>query len=584
MGDESTSNEKVKLQINACQINKNININKHNLRNEETNEKPDYLMKQDTEVYNNDILKDSDESDEVYDTVQITQDDGLNSCYDESDSIINSQDISNPQSESIETDIKSANVMPDDERQYLENFNVWNARADDEMNAAKESGLRHLRGLHTVICVDTSSSVLRESGLTQVRAFVNDYLNGLKEIDTALNDRDENVALVTFGKKTHVAQRLTNDYNKVLQVFEKIEFGGPTPMYGGLAMAIAAAQSTMSHSANVNGMTINTKIVLLTDGWPTDSCMVKGQDDVNDQINDDTQHEVLSKIAEVAARPYLDLFVVPVGNANMQFLELVINIAEGKMQSYDEGTHFSRRSILCALAAPQGPLSSPFSELSGLAHMLPLRLTEKDKELVKILREEGKRIDGFGFKLKGNDDHYHESNDSDLPAIGLRVVRGPDWTHKYQDAGGPGTIIGHSETTGSVWVEWDRNAETNVYRYNEQNGYAVLLTDEPREIFDGSTKRIAVGCIVKPGNDFNYSKEAHVNRQDKGVVIKVLTSREDRVLVRWNNYKRVRGEYSFGKNDCYEVELCKTNKPEHELFSTDATPKRKSKIIKNKNQ
>ena len=40
-------------------------------------------------------------------------------------------------------------------------------------------------------------------------------------------------------------------------------------------------------------------------------------------------------------------------------------------------------------------------------------------------------------------DMYKESTSSEMPALGSRVRRGPDWRWDNQDGEGPGTIIGH---------------------------------------------------------------------------------------------------------------------------------------------
>jgi len=38
---------------------------------------------------------------------------------------------------------------------------------------------------------------------------------------------------------------------------------------------------------------------------------------------------------------------------------------------------------------------------------------------------------------------YMESKKSNLPTVGARVRRGPDWHWNEQDSYGPGTVIGH---------------------------------------------------------------------------------------------------------------------------------------------
>ena len=42
------------------------------------------------------------------------------------------------------------------------------------------------------------------------------------------------------------------------------------------------------------------------------------------------------------------------------------------------------------------------------------------------------------------DDYYLERDNENLPKIGSRVRRGPDWQWREQDSYGPGTVIGHA--------------------------------------------------------------------------------------------------------------------------------------------
>ena len=48
-----------------------------------------------------------------------------------------------------------------------------------------------------------------------------------------------------------------------------------------------------------------------------------------------------------------------------------------------------------------------------------------------------------------------------------------------------------------IWIEWDNNGKTNVYRYGAKGYYDVLIVDEPR--LPKPNGELAVGCIVTPG-------------------------------------------------------------------------------------
>lgn len=61
-----------------------------------------------------------------------------------------------------------------------------------------------------------------------------------------------------------------------------------------------------------------------------------------------------------------------------------------------------------------------------------------------------KALKGF----KPNNNQYYESSNPKFPPIGSRVRRGPDWKWNQQDSFGPGTVIGHSDSSRcfSVYV------------------------------------------------------------------------------------------------------------------------------------
>lgn len=55
----------------------------------------------------------------------------------------------------------------------------------------------------------------------------------------------------------------------------------------------------------------------------------------------------------------------------------------------------------------------------------------------------------------------------------------------------------------SVYVEWDADGSTNVYRYGG-GGYDLVPVDEPRIPKFGED--IAVGCQVRPGQLFEFPR------------------------------------------------------------------------------
>ncbi|XP_052244299.1 uncharacterized protein LOC127853652 isoform X2 [Dreissena polymorpha] len=180
---------------------------------------------------------------------------------------------------------------------------------------------------------------------------------------------------------------------------------------------------------------------------------------------------------------------------------------------------------------------------------------------------------------------YAESKNDAFPVIGSRVRRGPDWVWDNQDHHGPGTVVGHSEDDFKVWVTWDFDNMTTVYRYG-LGAYDVIVTDEPRTLKPGKT--MAVGCRVKPGRDARMLDAiwSDIAFSTQGVVIR---KGSQKAHVRWENGKR--GDYSYGKDGRYEIEIC-TTAQEHigdfscntfAAASTHRANNKKANTNKNKN-
>ncbi|WAR00379.1 hypothetical protein MAR_024751 [Mya arenaria] len=91
-------------------------------------------------------------------------------------------------------------------------------------------------GVDTVICLDVSDSMQGdnlEKGITAIRQLLDGFENNSIEYDL-----EENVALVTFGKRNTIVQHLTNDFDRIRKTLECLEVGGPSPLWLGLALAL----------------------------------------------------------------------------------------------------------------------------------------------------------------------------------------------------------------------------------------------------------------------------------------------------------------------------------------------------------
>lgn len=422
--------------------------------------------------------------------------------------------------------------------------NYWRYLAVKEVEKGKET-LKDLEGVHSIVCLDISESMVKGDAWKEAKSFVLDYFNGLEEVATRYGIADEHVALVTFGHETKVQKRLTNKFNELRDTLESLQLGGPSPLYGGMALALAAAGSSHHIVHMVNVVQVFTKIIVITDGQLTDQKMFAGPDIPGIDV-DRGQSKVLQLIEEYKSN-HIDIYVVPVGQADREFLNLMTNVGEASMLDYKSGRQLSRRTYLSTkVHDPLGiDVLGLLEKLTGIRDE-SLDLSAEDKKMMDDIKEKAKKsiLSPFGVNK------YAERKDANFPPIGSRVRRGPDWKWKEQDSYGPGTVIGHSENSDQVWVEWDENEHQNVYRYGNQ-GYDVLIVDQPRELKRG--QEIAVGCVVRPGKDRNVHKSV-----DRGVVVKI--DRDDKTAtIRWSN-----GEISdctYGRMDKQEIVVCSGFQP-----------------------
>ncbi|XP_052793142.1 uncharacterized protein LOC128227021 [Mya arenaria] len=438
----------------------------------------------------------------------------------------------------------------------------WRSVTQTALDEA-QSTMKDLEGVNAVICLDISESMATGNAWAQARTFVCDYLAGLAECRREYASRGlevQNVALVTFGHETRIQTLFTSEYNNVRNILDNLKLGGPSPLFGGLLYAMAAAWSPRQQQMIISGVVVNTKIILVTDGRPTELLLTGGPD--IPPYDMDTTRTAILNVMQTFSRKDNEMIFIPVGDCDREFIELMSTVAEGKVKDVNYGRRLARRLHLCHLT-PVDPLGLASGLLSDLLPQDP-SLSEEDKEDIKEIQEDSKRhfmkVISSG-SLSGLQDKYRDTDSKTLPAVGTRVRRGPDWKWKQQDSDGPGTVIGHSHNDGQVWVEWDADEHTNVYRYGNGD-FDLLIVDEPRVPPHG--RKVAVGCLVKPGKDGSSTGK---KSWDSGVVVKMSPPT---ALVRWDDGKR--GDYSYGEDGKYEIEFCKSGKSASVGYRLGSTP------------
>ncbi|XP_052281719.1 uncharacterized protein LOC127879106 isoform X2 [Dreissena polymorpha] len=409
------------------------------------------------------------------------------------------------------------------------NEKTWDTLAQKTLDRARQI-TGQLECVATVLCLDISESMASGNAWNQAMEFVNDFLSGLEEYKIHNEDRiREFVALVTFGHETKLQQCLTNRFDDVKKQLEQMPLGGPSPLLGGLMCAKAGALSG-KNGPSVNGLIIIQKIIVVTDGRPTETLLHAGPD-----AEDETKHEqTLTYLAEAIDeidKKDIDVSFIGVGNYDKNFINIMASLSgELKSFTYKDGRRLARRGYLAA--------NLLFQDLS-LNVTLNTAMTKEDEEDIQALRDRTERFmeRDFGSKF------YKEIKGSEIPILGSRVRRGPDWNRGNLDGNRPGTVIGHIESD-QILVLWDFNDWKMVCRYGDA-GFDVKVVNEPRILDEG--ENFAIGCRVKPKSDMSVEH----NLSETGVVLQVA---DNKARVRWND-GTIR-DYEYGIERKIAIELC----------------------------
>ncbi|KAL4231132.1 hypothetical protein ACF0H5_008715 [Mactra antiquata] len=454
-----------------------------------------------------------------------------------------------------QTQTRTPEVIRQSERCTYDSINEWQHQSALEIQSAWDAGYLNLGGVHSVLLIDISESMVPH--WDQVQQFFNEYISGLETTVQQVGLSPEHVALVTFGHETKVQKRLTNEFSELRECFGKLKLGGPSPMFGGIHMSIAAVGSSDSQVVTVNNFPQLSKVILITDGYATDPVLYHGPDDPvlsNQQLG---QKQLCEELDSYPHDGY-DLYIVPVGNSDMEFLNKFSTVNNGKILDYKSGNQLSRRFYLMynvdLLSLTLGfPYLTDGNELSeaDFAGLMEIRANRKTS----------------------SDSKYHEEKGSILPIPGTRVRRGPDWKYDDQDSDGPGTIVGHVEGSLLCLVQWDNNGTIDAYKFGDKGKFDIKVVEEPKYL--DSRETIAVGCVVKPVQDMT-TESGILNEDMRGIVLRLTLEDGDipKALVRWND--GMRGLYMYDIEHNPEVVVCQER--QHYI------PKPVKKITRNKNK
>ena len=405
----------------------------------------------------------------------------------------------------------------------------WMSLIQREKVNATRSTLQKGDGSESYLILDTSDSMKGQPFSSMIQT-AKTFINGI--CDNA-ETTQESMGIIEVGQTTRVLVHLTKERDKLLSPLGQLRPGGMSPIMGGLFLAKELLKR------------INCKIVVISDGKMT-PINIKAGEDLPDIDNEHLKVQTIllgHSLKEINGR----VFFVPVGPYDSSFMEDIVRETRGdEVLPADIGRlcNWTRNALLSLQLGEdfkkQHPGVSFDSEvfkavLDQVGSLVNLG-TEEKNDMIKVASE------------TDNSRCNHIECDPNMPPIGTRVRRGPDWRWQEQDLDMAGTVVSHTKN-GHIWIEWDYGT-INIYRYGNDGCYDVVTSEDTRLLSEDQL--IAVGCVVRRGKDWKHGNTEDGGAGKFGAVF--IVNDNGSIQVRWSN--RNMGLYMFGQNGCFEVEIC----------------------------
>ncbi|XP_061168838.1 uncharacterized protein LOC133178094 [Saccostrea echinata] len=418
-------------------------------------------------------------------------------------------------------------------------------------NSLYKNGCIYGSFVTTVFLLDTSASMTGE-GLQQMKRAFRDIISEFSKHSSAI---PENVSIVTFGEEVKVLHYYSTDYTTIAQCVDNIHCGGSSPLEAGIIMCLSGIGSAPYIA--IGSYHVRTRIVIITDGKPTEICTGNDQEIYESRVLDETSDRIIDLVRKIGATN--PIFCIPVGaDPDICFLgTMIMQSKGGKIIPHQEAGQFGKYTVNTELASKvlqRMPVENLTSRAAIKAEVCYMQsVSEKDlDDVCEIIENREAYKSGRELREEAeieNEMEYQERY-AHMPCVGTRVRRAPDWSWKNQDGHGAGTVVGHSKRVGWINVEWDTGLQLS-YRYGD-NGvlteYDIVPCDEPRIL---ENQAIAVGCLVMRGRDWKWD-EQDGGEGNIGTVYRLKSPTE--IYVRWSNGNK--SNYRYGYNGKFDVELC----------------------------
>eukprot|EP00105_Crassostrea_gigas_P021047 XP_011440026.1 PREDICTED: uncharacterized protein LOC105337132 [Crassostrea gigas] len=426
----------------------------------------------------------------------------------------------------------------------------WLSQA--KFDARKHISLRYQKGRGTcvLLILDFSESMQGE-GIRSLKRGVSDILN------ECLNhpELDENVAVIVFGEETKFLHYYSNQYAAIKQNIEDLEPRGASPLTAAFLLSLGGLYEGSAHTQKIGEYLVPPRVVVFTDGRFTNFANEGARDDEAERHPSDLMLAHLFAATHQIGRGH-PIFCFPVGDSpNYSLLhEISMRSKGGKVLEIHRARWFGKYALhyigadIAYKITNKTVVDKEVLQVVVVSSMSWSSCEEEDLDTIRELLNNRAKImvDQEKAEEDPEDEVYKEKYDM-IPKLGTRVRRGPHWTFENQDSEGVGTIIGHGEPAGKVYVEWDTGIRCQ-YSHGQGSIYNIVACDEPRIPEDGFP---AVGCYVKRGPDWKWED------QDGGIgsIGSVYRIKDDAtVYVRWPCGRR--SNYRFGYDGKFDIEVC----------------------------
>ncbi|XP_056021555.1 uncharacterized protein LOC125649345 isoform X2 [Ostrea edulis] len=428
----------------------------------------------------------------------------------------------------------------------------WLTKAVSETTIHQQLQHQAGKGPCVIFILDTSASITGQ-GFRELKWAFTSIIDEYSQYP----DIDENVAVIICGQRTKFQRYYSNKYNDIIHCIDDIECEGSSPLAAGLWLSLGAMKNGGGRSKVLSNFHVMPRIVLISDGRPTDIHLIGRGDDSPEYETNSAKDQALRAASRLGKQS--PVFCIPVGeDPDMTYLGLLTSMSNGgRIVHIHEVRQFGRYSRNVEIAGTISPFIAMNTKLDKRMILSVLsqggsdkssHLEDSDKnDIVDFVQ----RRDSFlyqGQSLKseyGDKDDMYQELYRHMPPLGSRVKRGPSWKWQNQDSEGIGTVVGHlTEEDGWLSVEWD-NGQTANYRFGKTI-YDVVVCDEPR--IPNNSAALAVGCRVKRGPDWEWADQDG-GPANIGSVYRVKL--DGTVYVRWPN--SVRSNYRFGYKGKFDI-------------------------------